>query len=178
MSHNTDQPLFLYLAFQAVHSPAQVPGTDVLHCVLMSQWVITTTDSYVEPYKSRIKDPVRQVFAGMLSAADEGIGNVTRALDTRGILDNTIVVVTTGNFILFTLVLCTCSNGDEDNGGPTETRDGCGARNWPLRGGKHSVWEGGWAHSMLILFRFVTPYSVCGGWLWLLGLALWAMGGW
>ena len=27
--------------------------------------------------------------------------------------------------------------------GPTETGDGIGARNWPMRGGKHSVWEGG-----------------------------------
>ena len=30
-----------------------------------------------------------------------------------------------------------------DNGGPTETGDGVGARNWPLRGGKATTFEGG-----------------------------------
>ena len=40
-------------------------------------------------------------------------------------LDNTLIIFTA------------------DNGGPTTTGDGAGARNWPLRGGKHSIWEGG-----------------------------------
>jgi hypothetical protein len=40
-------------------------------------------------------------------------------------LDNTIIVFTA------------------DNGGPTTTGDGVGARNWPMRGGKHSIWQGG-----------------------------------
>jgi arylsulfatase A-like enzyme len=30
-----------------------------------------------------------------------------------------------------------------DNGGPVITGDAVGARNTPLRGGKHSIWEGG-----------------------------------
>eukprot|EP00051_Salpingoeca_urceolata_P032885 m.17902 g.17902 ORF g.17902 m.17902 type:complete len:312 (-) comp5572_c0_seq1:77-1012(-) len=46
--------------------------------------------------------------------------------------DNTIVVFTT------------------DNGGPTTTGDGVGARNWPLRGGKHSIFEGGVRGTALI----------------------------
>ena len=101
------KPLFLYLAYQGVHAPAEVP------------------EAYVTPYNSLIADEKRRTFAGMLSAVDEGIGNVTDALKARGALDNTVVVFTT------------------DNGGPTTTGDGVGARNWPLRGGKHSIWEGG-----------------------------------
>ena len=100
-------PLFLYLAFQGVHDPAQVPAR------------------YADAYKTTIADKKRRTFAGMLSAVDEGIGNVTAALAARGMLNDTLIVFTT------------------DNGGPTTTGDGVGARNWPLRGGKHSIWDGG-----------------------------------
>lgn len=68
------QPLFLYLAYQAVHSPDEVP------------------EQYVEPYVGRIADPKRRTFAGMLSAMDEGVGNVTAALEEAGIANNTLIL--------------------------------------------------------------------------------------
>lgn len=102
-----ENPLFLYLAFQGVHAPAQVP------------------ERYVSPYASTITDSKRRTFAGMLSAVDEGIGNVTAALRAAGMLDSTTIVFTS------------------DNGGPVLGGDAVGARNWPMRGGKHSIWEGG-----------------------------------
>merc|ERR1712023_132387 len=64
----------------------------------------------------------------MVSAMDEGIGNVTSALQAKGMLDNSVIVFST------------------DNGGPvpdTPGGDYAGASNYPLRGGKHSIWEGG-----------------------------------
>lgn len=108
-AHDKRKPLFLYLAYQAVHAPAQVPA------------------EYVTPYASSIADRQRRVFAGMLSCVDEGIGNVTAALRRHGLLADSVVVVTT------------------DNGGPisNEIGDAVGSSNWPLRGGKHSIWEGG-----------------------------------
>ena len=66
---------------------------------------------------------------------------VTRALRQAGALANTLVVFTA------------------DNGGPTTTGDGVGARNWPLRGGKHSVWEGGTRVTGLISGYGITPDS-------------------
>ena len=53
-------PLFIYLAYQAVHCPAQAPA------------------HYVARYHFASK--ARNIFAGMLSALDEGIANVTQAL--------------------------------------------------------------------------------------------------
>jgi len=76
-------------------------------------------------YGSQIKDRKRSIFAGMLGCMDNGIGNVTAALKAKGLLDNTLIVFTA------------------DNGGPTTTGDSVGSRNWPLKGGKHSIWEGG-----------------------------------
>jgi hypothetical protein len=65
------------------------------------------------------------VYAGMVDNVDQNFGRLRAELEAMGEWDNTIVVFTS------------------DNGGPTTTGDGVGARNWPLRGGKHSIWEGG-----------------------------------
>jgi len=113
-AHPIEKPLFLYLAYQAVHAPAEVP------------------QEYMDAYNTTIADPMRRKFAGMLSCMDEGLANVTETLQARGMMDNTLVVFTT------------------DNGGPINTGDGIGARNWPLRGAKHSIWEGGTRGTALI----------------------------
>jgi hypothetical protein len=104
-AHPKGSPLFLYLAYQAVHSPDQVP------------------QSYIDPYNSTIADPKRRTFAGMLSCLDEGVGNVTAAIERAGLADNTLFV-----FVA-------------DNGGPIACQDGpcgdaTGTSNWPLRAGK------------------------------------------
>jgi len=63
----------------------------------------------------------RRTFCGMLRAADEGIVNITKLLKERNLLNDTIIIFTT------------------DNGGQTHQ----GSRNWPLRGNKGTVFEGG-----------------------------------
>ncbi|KAI1287607.1 Arylsulfatase B [Halotydeus destructor] len=114
-NHNQSSPMFLYLAYQAVHagnlySPLQVP------------------DKYQEKFK-HIADPNRRKFVAMVSALDDAVGQVVQALDRKSMLSNTIIIFTT------------------DNGGATGGAlgriDGSYGSNWPLRGTKYTLWEGG-----------------------------------
>ena len=61
----------------------------------------------------------------MINCMDEGIGNITAALRKNGLLNNTILIFTS------------------DNGAAIGTGDNVGGSNWPLRGGKHSIFDGG-----------------------------------
>ncbi|WP_250846970.1 sulfatase-like hydrolase/transferase [Aquisphaera insulae] len=75
--HDTSRPLFLYLAFNAVHAPHQVP------------------DRYKEPYAS-LPEP-RRTYAGMVAAMDEAVGKVVDALRAKGLADDTLVVFSSDN---------------------------------------------------------------------------------
>ncbi|MEY3173174.1 MAG: Arylsulfatase [Planctomycetota bacterium] len=71
------KPLFLYVPFNGVHAPLQVP------------------ESYLQPY-SALKGN-RRTYAGMLAAVDAAIGRITAALREAGMLDNTLVLFTADN---------------------------------------------------------------------------------
>ncbi|XP_076067121.1 arylsulfatase B-like isoform X1 [Oratosquilla oratoria] len=74
---------------------------------------------------SYIENEHRRKFAGMLWKLDESVGAVVGALKEKNMLDNSIILFTT------------------DNGGPAEGFNQNAASNWPLRGVKSGLWEGG-----------------------------------
>ena len=76
-SGDKSKPLFLYLPFNGVHSPFQVP------------------DSYLKPYGALKGN--RQKLAGMLAAVDEAIGKIEESLKKAGMLENTLIVFSSDN---------------------------------------------------------------------------------
>eukprot|EP01084_Bolivina_argentea_P151768 264872_1 len=76
----------------------------------------------------------RSRYQSMVSWFDESIGNITNKLHTKGLWENTLIIFAS------------------DNGGSLSSESA--ANNFPLRGGKDTVWEGG----------IRTTAFVSGGW--------------
>jgi len=71
-------PFFLYLPFNAPHSPLQAP------------------EAYLEKVAPSLKGP-RRKYAAMVMCMDDGIGRVLAALDAKGVADNTLVLFFSDN---------------------------------------------------------------------------------
>ncbi len=74
---STKRPLFLYVPFNGVHSPFQVP------------------EKYTEPYAELTGN--RRKVAGMLAAVDEAVGRIVDSLKASGELENTLIVFSADN---------------------------------------------------------------------------------
>lgn len=78
-----------------------------------------------ESYRDRfphIEDPSRRTYAAMVSAVDDGVGRLLDTVEEFELEESTLI------FFL------------SDNGGPTQRN---ASNNDPLRGGKGTIWEGG-----------------------------------
>jgi arylsulfatase B len=73
-----EKPFFLYLAYNAVHSPMQ------------------GTDAHMARFKD-IPDVQRRIFAAMLTHLDESVGKLLTKLDGNGQTENTIIVFLSDN---------------------------------------------------------------------------------
>jgi arylsulfatase A-like enzyme len=98
-----DSSFFMYLAYNAPHTPLQA------------------TEKYLSRFEA-IEDPRRKTYAAMVSAVDDGVGEILDKLEELNISENTIVVFLS------------------DNGGPERKN---ASDNGILRGGKSDLFEGG-----------------------------------
>lgn len=96
------EPFFLYVPHLAVHSPYQPPGRPLPSVT-----------------KANMYDGDRRIYAAMVEKVDEGVGMLLAELEKQGVLDNTLIVVSS------------------DNGGERYSD------NAPLFHHKSTLWEGG-----------------------------------
>jgi arylsulfatase A-like enzyme len=110
---DTATPLYLYLTFNAPHTPYQAP------------------QEYLDQYKN-IADSNRRAYAGSITAMDDQIGRVLDALDKKKMRDNTVIVFQSDNG---------GSRDARMTGEGNVSSLPCD--NGPYRDGKGSLYEGG-----------------------------------
>lgn len=115
-AQSAGQPFYLYLTFNAPHTPYQAPK------------------EYVDRYQA-IADPTRRTYAGMVTCLDDEIGRVVAALDKKGLRNNTLIMFHSDNGgttnAMFAGQMADLS----------KTKLPCD--NGPYRDGKGSLFEGG-----------------------------------
>jgi arylsulfatase A-like enzyme len=113
---SANKPFYLYLTFNAPHTPYQAPK------------------EYVDRYQN-IEDPTRRTYAGMVTCLDDEDRRVVAALDKKGLRDNTLILFHSDNGgtknAMFAGQMADLS----------KTKIPCD--NGPYRDGKGSLFEGG-----------------------------------
>ncbi len=133
-AQDPEQPLFLYLAFTAPHSPYQAP------------------EEYVARF-AHIEDEQRRLYSAMVSVMDDEIGRVIAALDQAGMRDNTIIIFQSDNGGVRSAMFA----------GESPVGDILPADNSPFRDGKGTLYEGGTRVASFINWPgHVAPGDVTG----------------
>ncbi|XP_065213376.1 arylsulfatase B-like [Planococcus citri] len=118
-NHDTSTPLFLDVSHVAVHA-----GFNNLLQVRNEQ---ENNERF-----ANIEDQHRRLFAGVLTALDESVGKLMVALDEKNMLENSIILFIADN-----------GGATMESAGNEKSKFKNSASNWPLRGMKSSITEGG-----------------------------------
>ena len=144
--HPRGRPMFLYLAFQSMHSannkflqapPEYLERFDHLAASTCGQYQLSANCTPGAQRKS---------VAAIVSAMDDGVGDVVAALAAAKMTSNTLLIFSKGSRIcpaLFWVLRRAALCSGTDNGGPTNGSNANNANNWPLRGCKGGYFEGG-----------------------------------
>ncbi len=81
IDRNRERPFFLYLAYNAVHAPAEAPEEDV--------------QAFQEKFPELSRE--RAILMAMLRHLDDGVGSVVQKLKQEGLFDNTLFFLLTDN---------------------------------------------------------------------------------
>lgn len=143
LSAESDAPKFAMLSFYSVHTPL-VGRPDLVAKYEAKRARLGLENTWGQEGARKVREVQEHaVYAAMVEAMDEAVGDVLGALDDLGLADDTLVIFTS------------------DNGG-LSTSEGHPTSNLPLRAGKGWLYEGGIREPWVVrLPGRTTPGSVC-----------------
>jgi arylsulfatase A len=130
VTRNKDRPFFLYLPFVAPHFHVEAPEEEV------------------KPFLGKFKEKdgkksVNANYAGMITRLDKEVGRLLQKLDDLGLTENTIIIFTSDHGATF----------EVGNMGASMYH----RSNFPFRGQKRTLWEGGIRVPALIAWKGHIP---------------------
>ena len=120
IARHKDKPFFLLLAYNSPHGPLEA------------------TKKYLDRFH-KILSPHRRTYAAMMSAVDNGVGEVLAELRKDGLEAQTLVVYLSAS---------------------AGVLDANSSDNYPLRGSKNYPWEGGWRVPFAIQWPGHLPKAI------------------
>ena len=138
ISDNKDKPFLAYLSFYSVHTPL-MGRKDLKQEYLDLKSRIRLRGPIWGKEGKRKSRLVQEnaVYGAMVTAMDQAVGKVLKAIDDNGLTDNTVVIFMS------------------DNGG-LATSEGHPTSNLPLRAGKGWIYEGGIREPMIVRAPGIT----------------------
>lgn len=143
LEQNRDSSFLLFLSFYTVHTPIQASKRHLAKFEAKAKTLLNEGEAVQAPEGDGLTliNQVRPDYASMVYAMDENVGRLLDKLEETALADNTVVIFTSDNGGLSTLL-------SNRNVAPTSVR--------PLRAGKGWLYEGGIRVPLIIRAPGVT----------------------
>ena len=141
IADNKDKPFFAYLSFYSVHTPLLAREDLKQEYLDLKSRIRLAGPIWGTEGRNKFRMVQEHaVYAAMVTAMDQAVGKVLKAIDDNGVAENTVVMFMS------------------DNGG-LATSEGHPTTNLPLRAGKGWIYEGGIREPMIVRAPGLTTAS-------------------